>query len=66
MNFDIQNIQEHLATLEVGNAIRLFKEVTSTNDALRELAKAGAPEGTVVIADEQLALPGSRRRNRRW
>jgi len=53
MNFDIQIIQKHLATLEVGSAIRLFKEVTSTNDALRELAKAGAPEGTVVIADEQ-------------
>jgi BirA family biotin operon repressor/biotin-[acetyl-CoA-carboxylase] ligase len=36
----------------------LFEKVTSTNAALRELAKAAAPEGTVVIADEQTAGHG--------
>src|SRR2546428_13982593 len=58
MDFDIQIIQKHLTTLEAGSDIRLFKQVTSTNDALRDMAKAGAPEGTVVIADEQTAGHG--------
>jgi hypothetical protein len=35
-----------------------LKEAASTNDAHRELAKARAPEGTVVIADEQTAGHG--------
>jgi hypothetical protein len=52
MDFDIHIIQKHRA---VGGDIRLFNEVASTNDARRELAKARAPEGTVVIADEQTA-----------
>jgi BirA family biotin operon repressor/biotin-[acetyl-CoA-carboxylase] ligase len=36
----------------------------STNDVLKELAATGAPEGTVVIADEQTA--GRGRFDRRW
>ena len=37
---------------------------TSTNDVLKRLASEGAPEGTVVLADEQTA--GRGRLNRRW
>ena len=36
----------------------------STNDRVRELAAAGAPHGTVVIAEEQTA--GRGRQGRRW
>jgi BirA family biotin operon repressor/biotin-[acetyl-CoA-carboxylase] ligase len=34
----------------------------STNDAVRELAAAGAPEGTIVVADEQTAGRGTKGR----
>ena len=58
MKLDIDVIRKHLATGEPKYEIRLFETVTSTNAALRELAKAGAREGTVVIADEQTAGHG--------
>jgi BirA family transcriptional regulator, biotin operon repressor / biotin---[acetyl-CoA-carboxylase] ligase len=58
MNVDIQIIQKHLTPLAVGSDIRLFATVASTNSVLRDLAKTGAPEGTVVIADEQTAGHG--------
>jgi hypothetical protein len=56
MNLDIQTIQTHLATPGAASDIRLFERVASTNSALRDLAKAAAPEGTVVIADEQTRI----------
>jgi BirA family biotin operon repressor/biotin-[acetyl-CoA-carboxylase] ligase len=43
--------------------VRLTR-VGSTNDVAKELAWQGAPEGTVVVADEQTA--GRGRLNRRW
>ena len=58
MNLDTQIIQKHLMTSSVASDIRLFETVASTNLALRELAKAAAPDGTVVIADEQTAGHG--------
>jgi BirA family biotin operon repressor/biotin-[acetyl-CoA-carboxylase] ligase len=51
-------IQQHLSGGTVGRDIRFYTTVASTNGTLRELAKAGAPEGTVVIADEQTAAHG--------
>ena len=57
MKLDNDLIKKHLAT-DTERAIRLVETVTSTNAALRELAKAGAPEGTVVIADAQTAGHG--------
>jgi hypothetical protein len=50
MDINIQIIQKHLTTPEVGSHIRVFKKVTSTNDALRELARTWAPEERVGIA----------------
>jgi BirA family biotin operon repressor/biotin-[acetyl-CoA-carboxylase] ligase len=44
--------------------VRRFLNLESTNTTLRELAAAGAPGGTVVIADEQTA--GRGRRGRSW
>jgi len=51
-------IQQHLSGGTVGRDIRLHGTVTSTNEVLKELARAGSPEGTVVIADEQTAGHG--------
>jgi len=64
MKLDIDVIRKHLATGEPGFEIRLFDTVTSTNATLWELAKAGARQGTVVIADEQTA--GHGRRGKPW
>lgn len=41
-----------------------YCRVSSTQDTARELALRGAPEGTVVLADEQ--LEGRGRRGHRW
>jgi BirA family transcriptional regulator, biotin operon repressor / biotin---[acetyl-CoA-carboxylase] ligase len=42
--------------------VELLRSVGSTNDRARELADAGAPHGTVVIAEEQTAGRGRERR----
>ena len=46
-------IQRHLGTSRLGRTIELYESLGSTNDRIRELAEAGAPEGTVVVAREQ-------------
>jgi BirA family biotin operon repressor/biotin-[acetyl-CoA-carboxylase] ligase len=48
----------------VGRRIVLYETVGSTNAALRELARAGAAEGTVVMAEAQSA--GRGRGGRSW
>ena len=58
MNLDIQIVQKHLTSPTVARDIRLFGTVVSTNSALRELVTKAAPEGTVVIAEEQTAGHG--------
>ena len=45
-------------------AVHLFERIGSTNDAARALAEEGAPAGTVVIAEEQLA--GRGRGGKEW
>ena len=44
--------------------VRIFDEVGSTNTELMEAARAGAPEGVVVVADHQAA--GRGRLGRTW
>lgn len=46
----------------IGKTIHRYEVVTSTNDIARELAAAGADEGTVVVAEEQTKGRGSRGR----
>ena len=46
-----------------GTEIHLYSELTSTNDKAKELANAGAVDGTVVIADSQSAGKGRRGRS---
>ena len=56
--------QSELSTNVVGQAIRFFPSVGSTNDLLKNEARAGAAEGLVFVTDEQLA--GRGRRGRSW
>ena len=46
----IELIRRHLDTETVGTQMLLFWQVASTNQTLRQLAEAGAREGTVVLA----------------
>jgi BirA family biotin operon repressor/biotin-[acetyl-CoA-carboxylase] ligase len=50
--------------LSFGTPHRHFRQIGSTNTVARELAEAGAPNGTVVTADEQTA--GRGRHGRSW
>ncbi len=50
--------------MSFGAPHRHFRRVGSTNTVARELAEAGAPNGTVVTADEQTA--GRGRQGRTW
>lgn len=47
-----------------GREVHAFKTVTSTNDVALVLARQGAPEGTVVVAEEQ--AKGRGRLGRTW
>lgn len=53
-----------LPTRIVGNKVRFFPSVGSTNDLLKDQARLGAPEGLVFVADEQVT--GRGRRGRSW
>ncbi len=43
--------------------VLVFPELASTNDTARELARQGAPDGTVIIADHQTGGRGRRGRS---
>ena len=47
-----------------GKPLHFFERIGSTNDEALALAKGGAPEGTLVLADEQTS--GRGRRGRNW
>ena len=55
---------KHGKTKVIGQKIRHFAEVTSTNDIAKELATSGEEEGTVVLAETQ--THGKGRIGRRW
>jgi BirA family biotin operon repressor/biotin-[acetyl-CoA-carboxylase] ligase len=46
-------ILPHLKSRRLGTTIHHFLKTGSTNDAARQLAEQGAPEGTLVLAEEQ-------------
>jgi len=60
----IEGISAALETAWVGQQMLFFPSVGSTNDEAMRLAEAGAPEGTLVIADFQTA--GRGRLDRQW
>ncbi len=53
-----------LSTKILGRTYVAYETVGSTNDACHELARAGAPEGTVVAAESQ--TKGRGRLSRKW
>jgi BirA family biotin operon repressor/biotin-[acetyl-CoA-carboxylase] ligase len=53
-----------LATAIVGRPLLHYAQVGSTNDLVKEQARAGAAEGLVILADEQTA--GRGRQGRGW
>jgi len=57
-------VQRHLKTELLGRELEYAPQVGSTNDVAKARAKEGAPEGLVVVAEEQLA--GRGRRGRAW
>ncbi len=58
------DIKKGLRTAFIGREVFYYPSLSSTNDLAKELAVRGAPEGTLVIADEQTA--GRGRLGRRW
>jgi BirA family biotin operon repressor/biotin-[acetyl-CoA-carboxylase] ligase len=64
MDFNEKNLAVRLSGKRIGNNIRFFMEVESTNDILCGLARDGAPHGTVVIAECQ--TKGKGRLSRQW
>ena len=64
---DILNEAEIRAVLTsqwLGQNVKFFEEIDSTNNEVRRMAEQGAPEGTLVVAEIQTA--GKGRRGRRW
>ncbi|MBI2846229.1 MAG: biotin--[acetyl-CoA-carboxylase] ligase, partial [Chloroflexi bacterium] len=59
-----EEIQRGLATEFVGRRIIYLQSTDSTNEVAKDEAQAGAAEGTVVIAEEQ--VKGKGRRGRIW
>jgi BirA family transcriptional regulator, biotin operon repressor / biotin---[acetyl-CoA-carboxylase] ligase len=63
-NYTIGNIQVKLGTLLLGKRMQLHPQVGSTNDLIREAGREGAPEGLVILAEEQVR--GKGRLGRTW
>ena len=57
-------LKDHLTTSFVGKQAHHYASVTSTMEIAKKLARQGAVDGTVVIADEQTA--GKGRLGRTW
>lgn len=55
---DIGAIRRQLVAEVIGAHVYVFADVASTNAVLRDLAEAGAQEGTVVLAEAQRAGRG--------
>lgn len=60
----VAEILEGLGTQRFGRQVLYRESVGSTNDLAKEMAREGAPEGLLVIADEQTA--GRGRLGRSW
>ena len=59
-----EEVKENLKTRYMGQTIYYEKEIDSTNQEAKKFARAGAEEGTLVIADKQTA--GKGRLGRSW
>lgn len=59
-----EEVKSRLETSWVGNQVKYFEEITSTNQYAKKIAEEGAPEGMLIIADEQTR--GKGRSGRAW
>jgi len=64
MDWNEETLKNKLAGKLIGHQVYFFSEIDSTNDEAFNLAAAGSPEGTVVIADSQ--TKGKGRLQRAW
>lgn len=64
MNAYEKALQKVLQGRKLGQPLYFYEETESTNDCIRELAAAGAKEGTLAVAEQQHA--GRGRRGRAW
>jgi BirA family biotin operon repressor/biotin-[acetyl-CoA-carboxylase] ligase len=55
----VQTVRARLSTGRYGRSLTWLAETASTNDDAREAARAGAPNGHTVVADQQLKGRGS-------
>lgn len=56
-------LQRLLTTETLGRTVHIEVQTTSTNDIAKHLARDGAPEGTVVLAEQQLRGRGRQGRS---
>ncbi|MCL2669167.1 MAG: biotin--[acetyl-CoA-carboxylase] ligase, partial [Syntrophaceae bacterium] len=64
MDFKVAILEAGLEGRKIGSRLHFLEEVDSTNRLALTLARSGAPEGTVVLADRQTA--GRGRLKRPW
>ncbi len=50
---EADDLQRLLTTKTLGRTVHVKAQTTSTNDVAKQLARDGAPEGTVVLAEQQ-------------
>jgi len=62
--FSLEPFQARLTTSYMGRRFLFYPSLPSTQDAARQEAESGAPEGTTVLADQQTA--GRGRLGRQW
>ncbi len=62
--FHAEELLHFLAGLRFGHPVYLYRTIGSTNDEAKLLADSGAPEGLLVVAEEQTA--GRGRTGRSW
>ncbi len=58
-----EEIRHHLAGHPWQDSVAVFTQVESTNDLVKQLAAAGAPEGTCIVAETQSKGRGRRGRS---
>ncbi|MGV8059158.1 MAG: biotin--[acetyl-CoA-carboxylase] ligase [Smithellaceae bacterium] len=64
MDWNEESLKNKLSGKLIGHKLYYFPEIDSTNDEVFRLGGAGAPEGTVVLADSQ--TKGRGRMQRTW
>ncbi len=63
-DLDIERLREQLSQRVIGCQVRYYESLGSTMDEASRLAQDGAPEGTVIVAEQQTA--GRGRFSRSW